>query len=505
MKVIRHKFSKYKGSPDIEVNYKGAGVYCVYGPNESGKSSFLENGISLMTAKEKAITPVTLGENTSINMGDYIDANGNKAEVTKSIDAATGKIKFDLIYKELMSNKVGDIKNIFKFNGDLTAEKFIALGLTAKGKREQFDYVLQILSETDKKSFLDLKATEANIFEKRTTANKLVDTLKASVEINTVTEEENNKIALKEKAEKFIEAAITQIANADKIDLEKETLKKGKKSFKSIIDSIAIENFSTQLQAEFDTVTIKIEEEYDLKINELKSVNTEELSTKVDKYKIGLKNIAQYEIRKGLLTDYQDKLIKATKEQTELNNKLEVTREKIETFFTDKKFPIPELIIKNINDGLFINTPDGILPFNEDQLSTSQIMMITLKIMYFVNKGVDIIYLGKLESFGRKKIKTLIEFAKEYDVQIITDKVNEDDNAPFVVEILLDTDEKEILVSVPLNKEPNEPKDIPTKIEKRKSEGKVNADKKEVKIKEVLTNEEKKNKEDDILEQDDIF
>ena len=504
MKVIKHRFTNYKGTPDIEVDYKGAGLYLVYGPNEAGKTSFLENSKTLMVGKESAPVPVKLGKGSSINIGNYIDAKGNVAEVTKSIDATTNKVKFELIYNDLKTNKVGDVKDLFKFN-DASAEEFISWGKTKDGRRKQLDYVLQILTDKDRKEFVDLQAKEASYFTDRSAVNKSVKKLEVSVENNALTEEEIKKIELKEKAETFIEAANKKIANVD-TDIEKvKNLKSNKTNFNSIIESVNIDDFDAEIVNQFNTVIERINKAFDDDIESIKSIDVSELRLKVDKYKIGLKAISELENKQSVYKSDLDKLEQELADQEELNNNITLVREKIENFFSDKNLPIKELVIGSLDEGLSVMTPEGILPFDEKQLSTSQIMMITLKIMYFVNKNVDIIYLGKLESFGNKKLKALIDFAKEYDVQIIADKVNEDDNAPFVVEILWDINDREELVSIPLDKEDDEPKAIPTKIEKRKTEGRVNASKKEIKVKEVLSEENKTKIENDLLDQTDIF
>lgn len=507
MKLINLSILRYKNLRDISLEFKGAGLYIASGPNEVGKSSFLESGKSLMRAKELAPEPVTTGEANSITIGEFQDAQGNIAEVIKNIDAKSGKVKFELKYNNMKSSKIGDITDIFKFN-DMTAERFIALGASKKGKKEQLDYVLEILPEKDRQEFANLQAKEAEIFNKRTDINRLVKTLQASVKVNTLSEEEESKIALKEKAEQFIEVANKKIAEADKVKQEKENLEKSKKSFKSVIDSLNLESFSIELKTEFESVIKKIEKEYDDKIAGIEIINVENLKVKRDRQKEGLKSIEQFVVKQALKADYQKQLDEALKKQTKLNDDLTIVRETIENFFVDKQFPIPELIVGSLDEGLSVKTKHGILPFDEEQLSTSEIMFITLKIMYFVNKNVDIIYLGRLESFGKRKTQALVQFAKEYDIQIIADKVNEDDDAPFVVEVIFDEGKKETLLEVPLEENQTEPKDIPAKIEKRKKEGKQNDEKKIISQEDensTLSNEKKKEIEDDILGQETLF
>jgi len=497
MKFKRFRSKRYKGSPDIDIEYPGAGVFVTRGPNGSGKTSFLENQKSLKTTKEKAPKAVKTGESNSITIGEYEDAQGRIAEVTKHIDGATNKVKFELVYKDIKTTTLGDITSVFQFN-DLTADKLIALGLTKPGRREQFNYVLQILPDDVREEFLKLQADESSYVDKRTIINREVKSAKATVDASKVTKEELELLKKKEQVENYIDKANKKIATIDKDKLELKTLIKAKDNFESVIDNITEQSEALDEKTLTEIAKVKklVIEDYSGKIKAIVIPNIEKMTETLKKQKEGLKTIIGIETRNNSYKEEKRKYDEKFESQTDINEKITNVRAKIESFFTDKETPIPELIIGTLEKGLSIRTEDGVFPFVEDQLSTSQIMFITLKIMYFVNKNVDIIYLGKLESFGQGKRKALIEFAKEYDVQIMADEVNIDDNSNFIVELLIDDDTTKILTEIPLEK--GKSINIPKKIEARKTKARDASDEQAEPITQK-TKEEKQEEEDDFL------
>jgi len=503
MKAESLSFKRYRGSQDIDIVFKGAGLYLIHGPNGSGKTSFLENMKSHLTAKEKSPNPVKEGESNSDNLMIFKDAQGNTAQVSKMIDEKSGKTKFSLIYNDQKKNKIGDITDIFKFN-DMSADRFTALGLTKDGRREQLKYILNILKEEDKDEFETLQAKEEQIVDDRKVINKLVKENEIAVKNNTVSDEELEMLENKENADKLIKALNLKLSNLEKLQSDKDNLEKSKVSFKANVETAIMQlhdDFDTDVLNQFNEIVKKIEDNINKEIEAIGEISsTEEIEQRISKGNEVVKKITEISNKQSVLESHKKTLKENKKKQDEYNSDLTIIREKLENFFATKETPIPELVVGTLDDGLKVKTDRGTFPFNEDSLSTSELMFITLKIMYFANKEVDIIFLGKLESFDDNKTKTLIEFAMKYDLQIIADQVDKKGTA-FVIDILWDMDEAENLVNIPLEK--REPVSIPDKIEKRKSKGKIKEEKKI--IKESKPKEDAKKIEDDFLSKDSLF
>ena len=83
-------------------------------------------------------------------------------------------------------------------------------------------------------------------------------------------------------------------------------------------------------------------------------------------------------------------------------------------------------------DGLNYNG----LPFDKNQLSTSQFMQVVLRILIAINKRTPIIPIGRAESFGKKKLNELIEMAEKENCQIFFEKVK--DEGSLTIEVFED-------------------------------------------------------------------
>ena len=94
------------------------------------------------------------------------------------------------------------------------------------------------------------------------------------------------------------------------------------------------------------------------------------------------------------------------------------------------------------------------LPFDKNQLSTSQFMQVVLRILIAINKKTPIIPIGRAESFGKKKLNELIELAEKENCQIFFEKVK--DEGSLTIEVFEDDEfhpiEQKALVEEPEKK-----------------------------------------------------
>ena len=210
-----------------------------------------------------------------------------------------------------------------------------------------------------------------------------------------------------------------------------------------------------------------------------------------------LDNLNEIKTKNAILKDKQVEQTKYLKAQQKIEESLKLVRTELLNFFDDKDLPIKELILKSDDEGLFIKTENGELPFDDKQMSTSTMMLITLKIMFYVNQETPILLLGKLESFDDDSMNTIIKFTKDNDCQIIADKVTNDNQ--FIFELIVDIKNSEKLLEIDTNKVI----DVNITTEKSKSKKKViKKIKKEIKdISEVMEDDKK----DDIIEQVELF
>ncbi len=501
MQIKSVTFKNYKKVPNGTIEFKDSGLYVFRAQTEQGKTSAI-NAISyLMQALDPTPVPTTLGKTSGNILGVYKTNKGEIVEVSEVVET-NGKTKFSMTYNDIKENSVTSIRDLFNIT-NISMDKFLALGETAEGRRKQLEYILNILSNEDKINFYELKDKEKKLFEERTEVNRDVKKLTTLLQTNKLSEEEITFLSQKEEIQKLLNKLNTDLNNIEIEKQKKKNLEQSKEIFKSNT-AIALhqikDEFDINTMQEFNNIVNKIITLYDNDINNIEIVDTSIIQERIKIGKQKIEELNKIEIKQGIYLENEKENKILIEKQKKLNAEIDKVRTDLEQFFENKQFPIPELVISSAEEGLSIKTEYGILPFNSTQLSTSQVMMIVLKIMYYINKNTNIIFLGRLESFDEDKMNTLIKFAKEFKVQIISDEVvKKSDN--FVVDVYYDVDQFENIYTVPI---PQSQKiDIPQKIENRKLKEQETIS---LEIpKEVENKEQKEEKINDFLSQETLF
>jgi len=427
MRIEKIVFCNYKKLQNVEVTLDG-NIFIIKGSNEIGKSSFLQGLQSLVEASNNNKQPVTFGEKDGNIKGYFRTSEGNRL-ACKFEFSTTGPDKFTLVDENGGESlkKVTDIRNIFKYNA-FTAEQFVAWGLTADGRRKQSKIVLSLLSESEQKEFERLSTEEKTLYDKRTELGKEVDKYERLIADNNVSEEDIKLIGQ-------YDAVVEQLGDVEK-SLEKAKNTKSKEYYLQEKDkyttaintalNIPYNTFEEKELKELETASNNVLKMYDEKANGLDKIPEEEtevfLTDKLAKGNtlkekiIGLK--AKYNPEYAALL----KTAKTNHTNTEIS--LKETREMKDNIFAKADTGIEGLRI--MDDGLYLQEGDNLLPFNDESISTSRSMFITAQIMILVNKETPILLMGRCESFDKNSLNNLAIFAEKQNCQIFMDRVIED-------------------------------------------------------------------------------
>jgi len=444
------EFVNYKNVPNFKVDFKGSGLYAIKGKNKIGKTSVL-NGIEYaFKALDPTLKPTNIKKEKGENRFNLENKDGDIIEIVEE-HQKDAKTKFKMILNENISRKVSDIRDLFKYTS-FTAEEFIMMGKTKDGRKKQKSIILNLLPLDDKTLFYDLENNEESLYKERAIINSKVKDSTFAVNNNKLTEEELESLDNYQKIIDLLEKLNKQLNSIESIQKEKSNLISAKKIFNTNIDAalLSLKNsFDENLIEGFNEIIDTANELYDKRINSLEIADSSELNDRINKGNEMLEVLNKLNTKKAI---YDDKLVEQTKyikAQQKVEEDLKAVRLELTNFFDDKNLPINELILKSDDEGLFIRTKEGDLPFDDKQMSTSTMMMITLKIMYHVNIETPILFLGRLESFDNDSLESIIKFAKENDCQIIADKVTNDDK--FIFELIVDLDNSETLLEIDAN------------------------------------------------------
>ena len=425
------EFVNYKNTPNFRLDLKGSGLYAIKGRNKAGKTSIL-NGIEYAF---KALDPTLKATNINHEKGQNtfnLTNDDSEIEIIEEHQQDT-KTKFKMILDGDIQRKVSDIRDLFKYTS-FTAESFIAMSNSKDGRKKQKEIILNLLDLDDKVAFYELEEKEKTAYDERRLVNSKIKDIESSLVSNSLTEEELESLKTYDKVVEWLTKLSNALNNLDATKKEKENLISGKELFNSNIDAALLSfknNFDENALEGFYEIIDKANELYTEKIESISIDDPSSIEEKIEKGNAKLSELNKLNTQKAIYDEKEIEQTKYLKSQKKLNDDLDLTRSELRTFFDDKDLPIKELILKSDDEGLFIKTKDGELPFNDKQMSTSTMMYITLKIMFLVNETTPILLLGKLESFDDNSLESIVKFAEENECQIIADKVTNDDNLIF--------------------------------------------------------------------------
>jgi len=447
MSEISISFKNYKLLKEGEINLSNGTIFFVQGPNNVGKTSFLNLLRSIMEVKDETENPVTFGEKEGFATGKIIGADGKSYQFRYDFNV-DGKNKFQFVDENNRVIKtVGEMRDIFNYT-HFTVEEFFDWSKSVPGRKKQRDIFMKLLTDKERVDIEDIdkkiNTTNGEFIESRKNLNREVDFLKKRIDSVILSVEQKNLYADRVNIQKLfaelteqqkqLESTLSSTevfeaqikAKNDLRDKAEQTFNEYMETSNKEIDGIEAEISRLQRQLvnkkeEVETKRLSYKEErekYDNDIKELsKKVDIDFitktrddlnlLNKRIESGKTVIEEIVKVtSIMESLEKDKAEYETKA-KEAKEFDNKIETLREK-------KK----EIIFKSNNipagwslDDDFV-TIDGI-PFLETDISKSKATKAIANLMMKINKS-PIMLMGDAESLGFEILNELEQQAKEH-------------------------------------------------------------------------------------------
>jgi energy-coupling factor transporter ATP-binding protein EcfA2 len=448
MSEVKISFKNYKLLKDGELNLSNGTIFFAQGPNNVGKTSFLNLIQAIMEVKDNTINPVTFGEKDGFSTGTIPGADGLMYQYRYDFNI-DGKAKFQFIGPDNKVIKtVSEMRAIFNYT-HFTMEEFFDWSKTVPGRKKQRDIFMNLLSDKERKDIIEIdekiNTTSGEFVLSRRALNNEIEFLQKKVDTSILTIEDKNLLSQKEQVNKLFDEVLEQKEQYEKIINGSSGITEKINSLKSQIEMIndhhnnylnstnnQIEDIDKQIQLLTANRKLLIEERensvslfnerknklsVELKeVSQAGSITAEELELKRKELVIINERIEKGQKTKDaiLIIETKEESVKYEKEQLELKkNKADEFNTNIEILRTKKKD-----IIKNSeniplgwsldDDCITINN----IPFTETDLSKSQATKAIAELMMRINKA-PIMLMGDAEALGYEILDDLLSTAKE--------------------------------------------------------------------------------------------
>lgn len=389
----------------------------VTGKNESGKSSFIDAIFKTLTGEKVKGSPVQLGKNTAKNKVLIRKDNGETITVEKTF--SDGKTSLTV-----------------KLNGSQNVKSPQTFLDTTLGQISFDPLVFVNKTPLEQKRFLmDLLNIDLDEFEER--KRKLLDELQQINNDLTTVSGELESLPLLDKKYEFIDSS-EAVKENEKINLLK-------------VESARIDNLISQSNIRLETLN-KQNSEYEIQIRDLRM--------KIDANTKSIKDGTAYLLK---LNKDKDKIVipESSDLETQIkeinkNNEYYRTQqdriakqrefESIETMKVDmlgkikaiekernKKLSEIEMPVKGlefIDTGLSYNG----LSLTEDNISTSRIIEIGIRIAIAMNPNLRIMQIKDGSLLDKDMLKTIKDICKDKDYQLFIEKVSDEKELGFIID-----------------------------------------------------------------------
>lgn len=389
----------------------------VTGKNESGKSSFIDAIFKTLTGEKIKGSPVQLGKNSAKNKVLIRKDNGETITVEKTF--SDGKTALTV-----------------KLNGSQTVKSPQAF-LDATLGQISFDPLVFVnKTPLEQKRFL-MELLNINLDEFEERKRKLLDELQQINNDLTTASGELESLPLHEKKYEFIDSA-EAVKESEKINLLKSEISKIDNTIllaQSKLDDYENQNIDYENQIQI------LKNKIDLNLKSIKDGKAYLSKLNKDKAKITIpessdleSQIKEININNEYYRTQQDRIAK----QREFEN--------IETMKVDmlgkikgiekernKKLSEIEMPVKGlefIDTGLSYNG----LSLTEDNISTSRIIEIGIRIAIAMNTHLRIMQIKDGSLLDKDMLKTIKDICKDKDYQLFIEKVSDEKELGFIID-----------------------------------------------------------------------
>ena len=448
MNEVKIAFKNYKLLKEGELNLNNGSIFFAQGPNNVGKTSFLNLIQAIMEVKDETVNPVTFGEKEGFSTGTIPGADGRLYQYRYDFNI-DGKSKFQFIDPDnKVIKSVTEMRAIFNYT-HFTMEEFFDWSKSVPGRKKQREIFMNLLSEKERLEILEIEekinTTSGEFVLSRRSLNTEIDFLTKKINNSIITAEEqklfsqkdeveNKLIEITQERDKINEIIIGSAATVEKItslktqielitDQHNEFVKNNNKEVDDIDKEIEALKLKRAEKLELlnttakKHVTQKVEMSEKLQeLEKLGGVTAEDLLEKQKSVELlnerikkgeGVKDSIKIIEKKIKDLDYEKKELaeKETKAK-EFDEKINTLREKKKDIIkTSENIPLGWSLD---DDCITINN----IPFTETDLSKSQATKAIAELMMRINKA-PVMLMGDAEALGYDILDSLYDTAKE--------------------------------------------------------------------------------------------
>jgi hypothetical protein len=360
-----------------------------------------------------------------------MDGNTYKVIINKT---EKGSPSFTIIYPNLKkSSRKGDLAAIFQYE-DLTADSFLALGLTEPGRRKQAEYFMRLMSPEVQNEIHDLdqqvNTKNGTLYVRRA---ELKTNLKY-LEMNSVAKPSDEQYFMADNYDQWVTDLESQRANIETSLSDFYNATSETKLEKERVEILQDKVRDTKIDIEAAELRLSALKQnlldYEDTLNNRPDVNApkhteEDIMKMTEELNASTEAVASAKEAVSAIKVYND----SSSQKDALSDQLKTAEDTLE-LKRKAKAEIIKINLKmkhiKIEDGipLFIDE-SGAFPINEENISYSKGVMIVLDLVLKINKNYPICFVGKANELDKNSKNMLLKYAKATDSIIVLDKVEE--------------------------------------------------------------------------------
>jgi hypothetical protein len=445
MYVQQIELVNFKTLKEFKQDFSG-GIYLIKGENEVGKTTLIDAIVTLLTG-DRSDNLLTIGAEkgfAKMTVGD--EKQSYEIELRYTQANPRGVLTISQTGSQLKSDRLTVLQDILKYQ-DFDANEFVRWSETAEGRRKQVKLVKSLLPDEVQKKIEEIEMTISTHKNEITVINSDIRVFENFVKQSKVIQQELETYSIPIDTRELIDEKTRAAQTNEQIRNVKETLnaignpdaifetKCQELNNKFELEIKDIDSESERLKREFDAAmerlhqrasTIKVNRDNSLEFlhSEKEKSNKEievtqnwlsnhaeisldqiqkkideaakhnEMVTKVSEHK---KNVAALEVK-----------VNEKRDKETIVFALGVQKEKL---IQESKLPIDGLSFDE--EGLILNH----IPFKVGEISTSQEMEVAARLIIAKNPNVKVFKIAQGESLGAKRLKAIVDFAKENGYQ----------------------------------------------------------------------------------------
>ena len=437
LKVIKASIQNFKNISYREVEFEGRSAI-IAGPNEIGKSSLIQAILSPLNSKFMPIEPIKKGEERAkIELTIAGKINGEKQHYVISTYFSPEHSRGRLVMESEGGAKIsGGKSTLNEIIGNISFDvfEFIRLGRTEGGKsseagvKKQIELLKSFMPNDVLRKLHELDTERSKKYAARTDVNSEVKYIDSLVKGTHYTVEQIEKYSVVQSAEEIQ-------AKLDKANKLNENINK----CLGIVDDAPVKISEIEKDNfDLDTEIIKLSEKiqqikFQIEENKSRIVDINTKKTQAEEWLKGREKVDLQPIygsfntitehnghveKVKALKEHEINLKKKQSESDQITKDIEKIDQDKKDIFKSSTLPVPGLEFDE-NQVLL----DG-LPFNEDQVPTSKLIEIGLKLGAALNPNLRLMVIKDGSLLDKKAMDHVLDFCDKNNYQVLVEMVS---------------------------------------------------------------------------------